>query len=48
MDLTRVMLVTRFFRCEECEHNFVTITEARLKSDSVVKACNFIGQKNIN
>ena len=33
---------------EECEYNFVTITEARLKSDSVVKACNFIGQKNIN
>ena len=33
---------------EECEYNFETITEARLKSDSVVKACNFIGQKNIN
>ena len=33
---------------KECEYNFVAITAARLKSDNVVKACNFIGQKNIN
>ena len=29
---------------EECEHYFVTVTEARLKSGSVVKTSNFISQ----
>ena len=32
---------------EECEYHFVTITEVRLKSGSVVKTTNFISQKNI-
>ena len=40
----------KFFRLssEECEYHFVTVTEARLKSDSVVRASTFIGQKNVN
>ena len=33
---------------EECEYLFVIITDARLKSGSVVKKSTFISQKDIN
>ena len=41
------ILMKRLFKLssEECEYHFVTVTEARLKGDSLVKTSAFIGQK---